>query len=291
MTRGKYFIARLLLKLGIGPSERTRIAAATEAHLLRDAESTIGNLIWREVESIDELSSEYWELRKLAKRYAELSNKSDILTRKLDHFQEIRRASFENTTGQPERQNKAAQLEENKNQSERLGRERNSIIEEGLELRRKLNGLTTKLEVLAEEPSGITDLEIRKTRARIEDDEKRFAKIRARRAIIEAKIEKLHQESVQITNALKEEELATKGESENQIGEMGRLNKQLSDIRSEIGAIESDAIPLYTNVGKFLISNLHDSKVKAAIRNHRQLFKLVVQICDSYRRHQQLLSR
>lgn len=49
--------------------------AASEMHLLREAESQLGAAIWEKVEAIEELSVEYWNLRKFSKELAAVRKK------------------------------------------------------------------------------------------------------------------------------------------------------------------------------------------------------------------------
>lgn len=289
MTRAKYLQTKLLIKLGIGPSDRVRVTAATEAHLLRDAEGTIGNLAWEDVESIDNLSSDYWELRKLAKRHHEISAKIEPIAKELQLAQESRKALLENNSDKTS--SKSRQRDENKRQSERLGRERTSIIAEGLELRRKLNGLQTKIEVISEESSGTSELQLQNARSEITENEERFEKLRRRRSAVEDKIKQLHEEETQLSEDLEREERGTKDEMKAQFNEISRLNKELTDYGNELGGIHKEAEPLYTSIGKYLISHAYDSEVKTATKKHRALLKLVDKIQDSYTRNQELLKR
>ena len=68
MTTSRYLIARIGLAFGIQRRQRRMAEAASETHLLREAEQILGERIWENVEAVEELGIEYWNLRRL---YAE----------------------------------------------------------------------------------------------------------------------------------------------------------------------------------------------------------------------------
>ena len=63
MTPSKFFVARVAQAFGIQRKNRRMSDAATEMHLLRDAETVLGAAVWERVELIEELSVEYWNLQ------------------------------------------------------------------------------------------------------------------------------------------------------------------------------------------------------------------------------------
>jgi hypothetical protein len=66
--------------------------AASEMHLLREAEAYLGAAIWEKVENIEALSVEYWNLRKLIKERDDVRNKLLSCQQRLDRAHEERAA-------------------------------------------------------------------------------------------------------------------------------------------------------------------------------------------------------
>ena len=67
MTSTRYMAARFAQAFGYFRRSQRMADAASETHLLREAEAYLGAMIWENVEKIEALSVEYWNLRKLIK--------------------------------------------------------------------------------------------------------------------------------------------------------------------------------------------------------------------------------
>ena len=67
MTSTRYFICLVAQAFGYRRKNIRLSDAAGETHLLKEAESHLGKAIWNQVENIEALSVEYWNLRKLIK--------------------------------------------------------------------------------------------------------------------------------------------------------------------------------------------------------------------------------
>src|ERR1035437_7377042 len=81
MTSSRYFIALFAKAFGYVRKSHRMGDAASEMHLLREAEAELGARIWQNLEGIDALSVEYWNLRKLIKE-------RDLVRARLDACQE-----------------------------------------------------------------------------------------------------------------------------------------------------------------------------------------------------------
>lgn len=64
--------------------------AASESHLLKEAEAHLGRKAWKNVEPIESLSVEYWNLRKLVKERDEIRVELDACQKLLDEAHEER---------------------------------------------------------------------------------------------------------------------------------------------------------------------------------------------------------
>ncbi|MDP6209360.1 MAG: hypothetical protein QGG01_13690, partial [Roseibacillus sp.] len=129
--------------------QRHATHAATELHLLREAEEILGRLAWAEVEGIEELSVEYWNLRKFTKNYEELSQKIESANVNLSDYNEHRTDLLGMVVdSSKDLTDERATLAET---SERLKSERETIVEDARAVKRRHDGVTAKLEVLVGE--------------------------------------------------------------------------------------------------------------------------------------------
>ena len=84
MTSTRYFFARIAQAFGIFRRNQRMGDAASEMHLLREAEAYLGMEIWEKVDSIERLSIEYWNLRKLIRDRDALLAELDVYEKRLD---------------------------------------------------------------------------------------------------------------------------------------------------------------------------------------------------------------
>jgi hypothetical protein len=65
MTTGHYLIASFLQHFGVRRKTKRMTDAAFETHLMQDGEEILGAYCWEKIEHIEELSMQYWSLRRL----------------------------------------------------------------------------------------------------------------------------------------------------------------------------------------------------------------------------------
>ena len=97
MTPTRYYAARFAQAFGYFRRAQRMADAASEMHLLREAEAFLGAAIWEKVEGIEALSVEYWNLRKLIKEREEVRSKLAECQERLDRAHQ-ERAELLNST-------------------------------------------------------------------------------------------------------------------------------------------------------------------------------------------------
>jgi chromosome segregation ATPase len=264
------------------------MAAAFESHLLHDAEVTVGTLAWRDVESIDDLSEEYRELRKIAPEYDRLSGEIESLSQDRDNAHQKRQQALGTISDQTS--GKASEHKDDARKLERLTRERDVITGERNTLERRLKGLLTTMEVLTAEQSGTSEMELGKAQTQIEQSEKRLLELESRQETVENEISTLRDEMNRLSDEIAHEEGGTRHEANHHFGQLGSINKDLSTLRNQAGTLESKALPLYGKVGQYLINHAREPAVKKATRKHRSLLKLIALIRKSSHRNGKLQS-
>ena len=287
MTRSGFIRAKLLMTLGLGRTEKYRANAAFEAQLLRDSENIMGELVWEEMENVEEISAEYWQLRKLSKKHSQLAEKVEELTQILDESQEARTVALEEV----ETATKDNVVERDKCAlaTERLRQEREDILRDGRLIKRAHSGLKTKLEVLLEESDPDASKAVEKTREELKVKRDAFEDIRKRRDDIDKRISDLQVKLDNLNTEISSENDAIRNKAEQQFGTIGKTNKELAGLRNELGLVDTERSDLCSEIGRFVIRNSQDPEVKNATRKQRGLLTLIEKVRNSTKRNKKLL--
>lgn len=288
MTVTTYIVAKVISAFGINLSEKHRTAAAFEAHLLRDAESIIGSLTWQNLGNFEELSTQYWLLRKLSSKHDNLSGKIEKLTETLESSQDARTQAIEDISEKSRAT--TTRRDATATMFERLHQEREDIQRDGRAVKRAHAGLKTKLEVLLEENSEESQKVIETTNAELKQQRTKFEAIKIRRDEIDARINELQKELNELNRTISEENRVIREKAESQFSTIGKTNKELTQLKSEMGAIEIECERLHSEVGAFLLANSDEPEVKQATKKHRSLLNLIKAIRASVNRHRKLFN-
>jgi chromosome segregation ATPase len=268
MTSTRYYLARFAQAFGYFRKTHRMADAASEMHLLREAETQLGHAIWEKVEGIEALSVEYWNLRKFVKE-KELTqqNLAECLAR-LDQAHE-ERANLLNSTPElheelvDERTALLAELE-------RLAQHRDEIVAEAREVRRSYDGLKMKLEVLAREsadPAGIDEVKVKLAKLK-----HRFSDLKQQRIDIGNRIEKGDTEVDRVEERLDEKRVARRAHASEAFMVIGEGNKEVSVLRAEESLLDTQMRQLYAEIGRYVSRHvLIDPACATAAAKHRGL--------------------
>ncbi len=250
MTPTRYLFARAAQPFGLVRRNQRMSDAATETRLLREAETHLGALVWERVEEIEDLSVEYWNLRRLAKLRAEVLEKLGHFEARLNQAQQQRAGSLvpaedvqKGLLG--ERDAVLAKLKE-------LAGRRDEVIATARSIRRTYEGLKMKQEVLAKESAatpGPND-ELPKVRARLHELKAQFAELKDERQRIGSEIEENDARIGVLDTQLNRRKKAHRAEASEAFHAIGETNKELSGLRAEIGLLDSQMRLLQTDVGR-----------------------------------------
>ncbi|MCX8497353.1 MAG: hypothetical protein ORN51_14320 [Akkermansiaceae bacterium] len=279
MTSTLYFIARIAQGFGYFRRNQRMAEAASEMHLLREAEAHLGFIIWESVGEIDQLAVEYWNLRRLIKEKEVVKKRLESSNELLEKTQAMRLAILNST---PEAQQEL--LEERTRllvELEQLGRQRDEIITEAREIRRFFDGMKMKIEVLtqdgqenqesADKQEGLTQAQ-----AGLEESKIRFAELKKRRIeigqLIEAGDVKIDEVDLKLDN-LKKDRRDNAAESFQAISDG---NREVSSLRAEIGVLETQMRQLYAEIGRYVSRNAtHVPACNKAAVPHRSLVDIM----------------
>lgn len=252
MTPTRYLLARAAQAFGYVRKSQRMGDAAREMHLLREAEAYLGISIWENCKDIENLSVEYWNLRKLKKDHDQLLEKIQAAESELDAAHQERAQTLQIT---PEsNQELLDQRAEKLKQLETLAAKRDQIVAQGRDVRRVYVGLKTKLEVLNQESSGPDEPqnEIQAVKLRLDELKNHFSDLKNQRIKIGHEIEQGDTELDALDQQLKNirQERLLKASDSFQI--IGESNKQLSTLRSDAGAIETQMRLLQAEIGRYV---------------------------------------
>lgn len=272
MTTTRYFVARIAQAFGYVRRAQRMGDAASEMHLLREAEAYLGKAIWEKVEHIEPLSVEYWNLRKLVRDLDEVRERLAVAQRKLDLAHEERANVLNNMpeASQELLDRRVSLLTE----LEALAQKRDGIVADAREVRRAYVGLKMKLEVLTTEDGGRSpdDAEIAAVKKRLQELKMRFTELKQERIEVGHRIEEEDSKVDEVDKLLKEEKRQRRLLASEAFEAIGEGNKEISLLRAESGLLETRMRQLYAEIGRYVSRHCHqDPACAVAASSHRGL--------------------
>jgi chromosome segregation ATPase len=264
MTSSRFLVARFAQAFGYFRRSQRMADAASEMHLLREAEAYLGAAIWEKVENIEALSVEYWNLRKLIKERDEIRAKLAACQERLDKAHEERSTLLNNTP--EENQELLEERTELLTELETLAHQRDQIVADAREVRRAYVGLKMKLEVLTNEASdGNSHQEqIPKVKTRLMDLKTRFSELKHERIRIGEAIETGDAKLDIVDEKLREKRQQRRVEASGAFQVIGDGNKEISILRAESGVIDTRMRQLFAEIGRYVSRNANQDPECAA---------------------------
>jgi chromosome segregation ATPase len=248
MTPTTYYIALIAKSFGLERRNKRLADASSEMGLLREAEYQLGKLLWEKIEGIDELSVEYWNLRKYVKEHHSHTEIMHELNDRLSVLHETRAEILnEGSTHQEELAQQRADL---LLKLEEMAHKRDSLVRRAKDIRRIHEGHLTKIEVL--ERDGHHTDEVTAVKNDIEALKEEFRSLKQQRAEIAEELEKGDHALDEIDGKLQQIKQEKRDRAAIVFQEIGGINRQLSDIRSEIGNCEMQIRHLQASVGRYI---------------------------------------
>ncbi len=272
MTSTRYYFARFAQAFGYYRRNQRMGDAATEMHLLREAEAQLGYSIWEKVEGIEELSVEYWNLRKFIKERKIVREKLAECQARLDIAHAERSMVINNT---PElHQELFDQRVALLIKLEKLAQQRDEIIAHAREVRRNYDGLKMKLEVLTKEStdSDANKEQIEKVKTRLTELKVKFSQLKDERIRVGQQIEE-GDAKVDIVDAqLNEKKMDRRSSASEAFQVIGDGNREISLLRAENSLLETQMRQLYAEIGRYVSRNANsDPACAAAAASHQGL--------------------
>jgi hypothetical protein len=250
--------------------------AASEMHLLREAEAQLGIMIWEKVEGIEKLSVEYWNLRKFIKDKREVDKRLAESQALLDKVHEERAIALNHTP--EEQQQHIDRRIELLMELESLAKERDQVVFEAREVRRAYDGMKMKLEVLTQESKDTSDNheKIEQVKAQLTEFKIKFAELKERRIKIGAAIEAGDLEVDQVDQILQQQRRERIDHASEAFQIISESNKEISTMRAESGLLDTQMRQLYAEIGRYVSRNTqNDPECAAAAEAHQGLIDIM----------------
>ncbi|MBC7979285.1 MAG: hypothetical protein H7Y36_01835 [Armatimonadetes bacterium] len=252
MTSTRYIICRIAQAFGYSRKNIRMSDAAGETHLLKEAEAHLGQATWQDVEGIEQLSVEYWNLRKLIKERDRVARDLDICKLSLDQAHD-ERASLLGISNEPfedliaERQEVLVELED-------LARKRDRIVASARDIRRIHDGIKTKQEVLTKEGNHSAD-ELAQISTQLADLKKDFSALKSERHLVAEKIELGDARVDEIETQIRDRKKERREKASEAFQHIGDANQQMSVLRAELSVLDTQMRQLYTEIGRHVSRN------------------------------------
>lgn len=288
MTSSKYFLLCIASRFGYLRKNVRLGHAASEAHLLKEAEAFLGEAIWRKTENIEALSMEYWNLRKLAKDHDRLSREIAQLQGVFNDTQQQKGDPIISASDVvPDLSEKRTALLA---QLDALSRERDLIVTKAQDTRRIYEGMKIKQDVLRKEGAMLAEIE--KTSSRLVEMKREFNDLKERRDEIAEETAATKTRLMEIealANELKQQGKSQATENSQNISD---ANQQISARQSQINSLYAQIRLLYADIGRYVSLNVHrDPACKAASKDQRGLINIMAALRQSIQYNWKLAER
>ncbi len=268
MTSTRYYVARFAQAFGYFRKNQRMADAASEMHLLREAETQLGHAIWEKVENIEALSVEYWNLRKFIKEREQTKQKLGECLSRLDLAHEDR-ATLLNSAPEVHQElldERTALLAE----LERLAQHRDQIVADAREVRRSYDGLKMKFEVLVRETADPTEID--QVKAKLAVLKNRFSVLKQQRIDIGKQIDDGDESVDRVEERLDEKRVTQRVHASEAFVVIGEGNKEVSALRAQESVLDIQMRQLYAEIGRYVSRHAKvDPACAAAAAKHRGL--------------------
>lgn len=231
--------------------------AASEMHLLREAEAQLGKAIWDKVEKIEALSVEYWNLRKFIKERDIVREKLIASQVRLDAAHEERATLL---TSAPEiHQDLLDERVALLTVVEKLAAQRDRLIVSARGIRRSHEGMKMKLEVLTKEFKGEESEkeEISRVKTELAALKVKFAELKQERVRIGEMIEDSDGKLDLIDAQLNEKKMNRRVDASEAFVVIGEGNKEMALLRAESALLDTQMRQLYAEIGRHVSRNVN----------------------------------
>lgn len=288
MTRIRFGFAVIFQSFGLLRKTKRMTDAAFETHLMQDGEELLGKYCWKNIESIEDLSMEYWNIRRLEREQKEIHGKIEEAEKILQEAHERRAEAADRAKdiGQElyeRREELFATLD-------KLKTERDAIKTEAQHVKRKYEAFRMKARVLQEEGQANTEQyrECREKLIKLKDTFNEFKEVLMNvENHIDAEQGDLNELQARIDLKLQ----GTKDETSESYSQISRANKDITKYQAELGLLQEEDSVLCREIGRYLNVNFKDPACKKVYAKHSGLLEQLTLLRDSVAWNRKLVER
>ncbi len=288
MTIGYYLISSFLQHFGVRRKSKRMTDAAFETHLMQDGEEILGAYCWEKIEHIEELSMQYWSLRKLKRAEKSILSQINDAEKILASAQKQRASEVDHSIelGETFLGEQATIFES----IEELNKDRDLIITEAAKTKKRHSALKMKVKVLQEEDETHESSEIHEARNELAALRKFFATDKTRLDLIEVKLEQQNDQLNRIKGKIDLASSPLSGASE-VFSTISQANRDITKHRADLGLIQEEQAILFHEVGRFLNINSMRIDCREACQDHRGIQEQTRLLRQSIDLNQKLVDR
>lgn len=262
--------------------------AAFETHLMQDGEEILGAYCWEKIEHIEELSMQYWSLRKLKRAEKSILSQINDAEKILASAQKQRASEVDHSIelGETFLGEQATIFES----IEELNKDRDLIIAEAAKTKKRHSALKMKVKVLQEEDEAHESSEIHEARNELAALRKFFATDKTRLDLIEVKLEQQYDQLNRIKGKIDLASGPLSGASE-VFSTISQANRDITKHRADLGLIQEEQAILFHEVGRFLNINSMRIDCREACQDHRGIQEQTRLLRQSIDLNQKLVDR
>lgn len=288
MTRTRFSIAALLQSFGVVRKTRRLTDAAFEMHLMQDGEELLGSFCWQNLEELEDLSVEYWNLRRLDREEQTLIKKLSDAENTLTSAQAKRADLVDRSKdiGQDLFQKREDLFEK----IEELSVERDEVMTGATATKRKHSALKMKAEVLKEEGEANKE-KVEQCRVELKELKEKFIASKSLLTESNERISAQEEKLVELQVKIDEKLEGSKGEATQSFAQISEANRDITNYRAELGLLNGEQGAVFREIGRFLNLNATRADCRKACKGHRGLLEQTRLLYQSIQWNRRLVER
>lgn len=292
MNSTQYAFAKYLKIFGINKKQTRMNAAAHELQLLREGEYLLGTTLWEDCEDYEPVERPYWHLRKLKNKNLELEKEIHELSENLAQTQQQQKAVVEHPSSQQELpgNTKEAERVQLLTEAENLTIEKESIAKKAQLCKQQHESLKLKINVFREENASesLIESQIQKG-ANIKEE---FKSLKQQNDLVDTQLLEIEGKIDALEEMIADERNQFKNEATETLDDIGKANKKLSNLRSEVGRVQSQMHQHHSELGNIICSFYKgDSQCRALAKQQKQLISILTSLRLSIERNNAIADR
>ena len=250
MNSTSYAIAQFLKMFGINRKQARLNESAQELQLLREGEHLLGKTLWQDCEDYEPTGTPYWHLRQINNKVSELQQKIESLSDQLAETQIQTQSNTKDTNSlHSEKEKERIQFI---GQAESLTKEKQELANEAKKLKEQHEGLQLKIKVLKEENA--QDAVIQKQVLQAEQIKSEFTTLKQKNTTLLSKIKSIDTDIDRLEEEVRAERWEVNKLASDSSLDLNKANRDLSNLRAEMGLLQSQMNQYYSELGNILFS-------------------------------------